>query len=223
MIKRNWLWMILAGCAFALLFLIYRIDMEQAVKVAAFIGTVFLLMTLIPNNVVTWVPKQYTQLIGFLRKMIVFRRDFGIVSGLVFALHASFALASYAGWEFSFILTKPIIFGEIALVIFALLLLTSSAISIRLLKEKWKLLHSMVWVAVPFVLLHSMVAELFYRNEYSTIGILGFGGLILCVFVEAILFYRNPQRQVAHKWRHLRFVILGCVLALALFLLYPTK
>lgn len=223
MIKRNWLWLVLTAFTHLALFLIYTVDMEQAVKTAALLGTVYLLLTLVPNNVVIWVPTQYTKLIAFLRKLIIFRRDFGITSGLVFALHASFALASYAGWDFSFILTKPIIFGEIALVVFVLLLVTSSALSMRLLKEKWKLLHSLVWVAVPFVLLHSMVAELFYRNEYSTIGILGFGGLILSVLAEAVLFFRNPQRQVAHKWRHLRLIILGSVLALALFLLYPTK
>lgn len=223
MIKRNWLWLVLTGSTHLILFLIYTVDMEQAVKTAALLGTVYLLLTLVPNNVVMWVPTQYIKLIAVLRKLVVLRRDFGITAGLVFALHASFALASYAGWDFAFILTKPIIFGEIALIIFALLLLTSSAISIRLLKEKWKLLHSLVWVAVPFVLLHSMVAELFYRNEYSTIGILGFGGLILSVLAEAVLFLRNPQKQVAHKWRHLRLIILGCVLALALFLLYPTK
>lgn len=223
MIKRNWLWFSLTGCAFGLLFLIYRVDMEQAVKTAAFFGTIFLILTLVPNNVVSWVPAQYVKLTAFLRKFIVFRRDLGIVSGMLFALHAGMALASYAGWDFAFILTKPIIFGEIGLIVFALLLLTSSAVSIRLLREKWKLLHSLVWVAVPFVLLHSMVAELFYRNEYSTIGILGFGGLILSVLVEAVLFYRNPQKQVPHKWRHLRLILLGGALALALFLLYPTK
>lgn len=223
MIKRNWLWLVLTAFTHLALFLIYTVDMEQAVKTAALLGTVYLLLTLVPNNVVIWVPTQYTRLIAFLRKLIILRRDFGITSGLVFALHASFALASYAGWDFSFILTKPIIFGEIALVVFVLLLVTSSALSMRLLKEKWKLLHSLVWMAVPFVLLHSMVAELFYRNEYSTIGILGFGGLILSVLAEAVLFFRNPQRQVAHKWRHLRLIILGSVLALALFLLYPTK
>lgn len=223
MIKRNWLWLALTSCTHLILFLIYTVDMEQAVKNAALFGTVYLLLTLVPINVVPWVPAQYTKFIALLRKLVVYRRDFGIASGLVFALHAMFALASYAGWDFAFILTKPIIFGEIALVIFVLLLLTSSAISIRVLKDKWKLLHSMVWVAVPFVLLHSMVAEFFYRNEYSTIGILGFGGLILSVLAEAVLFFRNPQKQAPHKWRHLRLIILGSALALALFLLYPTK
>lgn len=223
MIKRNWLWIVLAGCTYAALFLIYQADMEQAVKLGALFGTVYLLLTLVPNNLVTWVPTQYVQVITVLRKLVVYRRDLGITSGLVFALHTSFALASYAGWDLSFILTKPIIFGEIALIIFGLLLLTSSALSVRLLKEKWKLLHSLVWVAVPFVLLHSMVAELFYRNEYSTVGILGFGGLIVFVLIEAVLFYRNPQKQIPHKWRHLRLILLGSVLALALFLLYPTK
>lgn len=223
MIKRNWLWIVLAGCTYAALFLIYQADMEQAVKLGALFGTVYLLLTLVPNNLVTWVPTQYAQVVAVLRKLVVYRRDLGITSGLVFALHAAFALASYAGWDLSFILTKPIIFGETALIIFGLLLLTSSALSVRLLKEKWKLLHSLVWVAVPFVLLHSTVAELFYRNEYSTVGILGFGGLIVFVLIEAVLFYRNPQKQIPHKWRHLRLILLGSVLALALFLLYPTK
>ncbi|MFZ2026702.1 MAG: hypothetical protein WAV30_05430, partial [Microgenomates group bacterium] len=74
MIKRNWLWLALTGCAHLILFLIYTVDMEQAVKTAALFGTVYLLLTLVPNNVVSWVPTQYTKLIAVLRKLVVLRR-----------------------------------------------------------------------------------------------------------------------------------------------------
>jgi sulfoxide reductase heme-binding subunit YedZ len=222
-IKRNWLWICISTSVLVFLIVVYQIRQEQTVKLSAVCGTALLLLTLIPNNLLLWVPASYSKLLALLRGLVIKRRDLGISSGIVFLFHIVFALTVYNSWNISFFLTKAMIFGSVGMFVVVLLLVTSNNYSIRLLKNNWKIIQSIVWVAIPFILIHSLLASISFTDEYSKIGILGFGGLLIFIIVESILFLINPQKTIPHKWRHLRFILLGSILAAALFLLYPNK
>lgn len=222
MIKKNWLWIVLTILSFGLHTFFYKQSPAEAIEKSAQLGTVFLILVLIPKNLMMWLP-QNSVIQPLLKKLVVWRRDLGIVSGILFALHGMTATATYGNFQPNYFFDKTILPGFVALIIVYSLLLTSSSWSLRVLKQVWGKIQSLIWVAVPLVLLHSMIATMDYRGEYSTIGFIGFGGLIVFVSIEAYFFSIHAERPVNNKWKHIRLIVIGSVLALLIFFFYPDK
>lgn len=222
MIKKNWLWVVLTLLSFGLHTFFYTLSPAEAIEKSAQLGTMFLLLVLIPKNLTMWLPQDFVMQ-PLLKKLVVWRRDLGIVSGILFALHGITAMATYGNFQMSYFFDKAILPGFIALIIVYGLLLTSSSWSLRVLKQMWGKIQSLIWVAVPLVLLHSIIATMDYRGEYSTIGLIGFGGLIMLACIEAYFFAIHADRPVNNKWKHIRLIVIGSVLALLIFFFYPDK
>lgn len=220
MFKKNWLWMLLTVILGSFHIVTFRQSPGEAIIKSAQLGVVFLVLVLLPKNIIMWLPQDFAG-IPLLKKLVVWRRDLGIVSGILFAMHAMTATMQYGNFQPSYLLQKVILPGAIALLIVYLLLLTSSSWSLRTLKQTWGKIQSLIWIAVPLALLHSIIATLGYRGEYSVFGIVGLGGSIIFVCVEAYLFFRNPEKAINNRWKHIRLVSVGSILALLLFFFYP--
>ncbi len=219
MVKKNWLWFVLTVLVALLHFYTFQQSPGEAIIKSAQLGVVFLVLVLLPKNLIMWLPQDFIA-IPLLKKLVVWRRDLGIVSGILFALHAMTATMQYGNFEPSYLLMKAILPGTIALIIFYVLLLTSSSWSLRTLKQTWGIIQSLVWVAVPLALLHSIIATLGYRGEWSVFGIVGLGGLVVFACIEAALYYIHSDKIVINKWKHIRLTLIGSVLALLLFFFY---
>lgn len=220
MVKKNWLWFVLTVLVALLHFYTFRQSPGEAIIKSAQLGVVFLVLVLLPKNLIMWLPQDFIA-IPLLKKLVVWRRDLGIVSGILFAMHAMTATMQYGNFDPAYMFEKAILPGSIALIIVYILLLTSSSWSLKTLKQLWGKIQSLIWVAVPLALLHSIIATLGYRGEWSVFGIVGLGGLVVFVCIEAVLFFLHPDKIVVNKWKHLRLITIGSILALLLFFFYP--
>lgn len=220
MVKKNWLWFVLTVLVALLHFYTFLQSPGEAIIKSAQLGVVFLVLVLLPKNIIMWLPQDFIA-IPLLKKLVVWRRDLGIVSGILFAMHAMTATMQYGNFDPAYMLDKAILPGSIALTIVYILLLTSSSWSLKTLKQLWGKIQSLIWVAVPLALLHSIIATLGYRGEWSVFGIVGLGGLVVFVCIEAVLFFLHPDKIVVNKWKHVRLITIGSILALLLFFFYP--
>ncbi len=223
MIKHNRFWWLLTLASAGLLWIVFRFEPLRAIKLGALLGTGFLGLTLVPNNSITWVPSSFQTLRQLLKWALVKRRDFGITSGIIFIVHALMSWIALGNLSVTFLFSQPILFGVVGLIILGILLLTSNDYSVHVLRRKWKVFHNLIWVAIPFLLLHSVLAATIFSGEYSKIGILGFGGLIGLVLVEVVLKLCFPKRVPASRWDHIKLVTIGVILAMALFVVYPSN
>lgn len=222
-VRNNIKWYIMTMVNLGFVMFVYRDNPPFAVQLAALIGVIYLGMTLLPKNILYWLPVSWTALRGRVQNLVVMRRDFGITAGFTFLIHAILALVAYGNFEASFLFMKSNVFGVAALFIFIALLLTSSNASIRYLRARWRSLHSLIWLGVPFILIHSLLAKAAFQGDYDLLGIAGVIGLILFVLLEAALILINPQKPFLDKWKHVRLILIGTILAMLLFLVYPNK
>ncbi len=221
MIKHNWFWWLLTLASAGLLWIVFQFEPLRAIKLSALLGTGFLGLTLVPNNSIMWIPTSLQSIKQVLKWALVKRRDFGITSGIIFIIHALMSWIALGNLSVTFLFSQPIFFGVVGLIILGILLLTSNDYSVHVLRRKWKLFHNLIWVAIPFLLLHSVLAATLYSGEYSKIGILGFGGLIGLVLVEGLLKLYFPMRVTSRRWDHIKLITIGIILALLLFVAYP--
>lgn len=221
MLKRNLFWIITAIITYIFIFLIFYISPSLSVKYAALIGVIYLGLTLIPINSIRWISPRFPFIFNTFRWIITHRRDFGINAGLAFLAHADLSWFVHGNLSLSFLFTPPIIFGTIAYVIFLLILVSSNTYAINKLRTNWKRLQSLVWVTIPFVLIHSIIASTIYQGELTKIGVIGFGGLIIFAVFETMLIIVNPETRKTNNWKHIRLILIGNILALILFIVYP--
>jgi len=220
MFKKNWLWVLLSSFFTGLHIFIFQQSPGEAISKSAQLGVVFLVLVLLPKNLIIWLPQDFI-MIPLLKKLVVWRRDLGIVSGVLFALHAITASIQYGKLNPSYLISQTMLPGTIALVVFYALLLTSNSWSLKVFKQTWGKIQSLVWIAVPLALVHSVIATLGYRGEWSMFGIVGLGGLVAFACIEAMLFFLHPDKAVINKWKHIRLTLIGSILALLLFFFYP--
>lgn len=135
--------------------------------------------------------------IGLLRTLVGLRRQAGIVMFYFALFHFLYFAASQAGSPITLLLDilnmmSAYWYGAVALLILTPLFITSNAISTRVLKKWWKRLHRIIYIALPFILLHSAAME----GEGSA------GAIALTLFFYAlkavewyILYTRKRKRQ----------------------------
>ena len=223
-LSRNYLWMVLIVLDTGVVYFFWHfLGQSDGIKAATYIGIAYLVLTLVPNNLIRWAPLSWR---GTLAHIARYKRDFGITAGLLFVMHGLLAVISLNGLNTRFLFSKPILFALVASTIFELMLITGNAWSVRYLKTYWKKLHSFVWFALPFALVHSVLASQLFTGDWSKVGVIGLGGLIVFVAWEAVMYLRYPDAPGANtplKWRHAKMVIGGILLALAIFVLYPQR
>jgi DMSO/TMAO reductase YedYZ heme-binding membrane subunit len=101
--------------------------------------------------------------VAFFTKIKWLRKPLGIIAGFYMLVHAMWYFIHYSGfttpismvqdptfWK----LNNGLMWGTFASIISFLMLITSNAFSVKLLKEKWKYLHRLGHFLYIFVLLH---------------------------------------------------------------------
>jgi len=210
MLKNNKNWLIISLVSLILVGIAGFLKKRAEVSISAYIGILFLVLTLIPKNLALLLPAGWQKPFQAVGK---YKRDFGITAGLLFLTHALLAWNIFGKLKPEFLVRGEIILGLIALIIFIALLLTSSKWSIRILKKNWKRLHILVWAAVPLAFLHSSIAALHFTNEMSIIAVVGFGSLYLLAFAQIFI----------KKWQHFALILVSWILGIILLsVAYPS-
>jgi DMSO/TMAO reductase YedYZ heme-binding membrane subunit len=184
------------------------------VSIMAWVGLVFLMLTLIPANVLRFgvLPDWRKRLTPIAQR----RRTLGLMTALWFWGHYNLAVklvrsSQKAPSEIQAQYDPVLDTGQIALFIFLLLFLTSYKWSRQPLKGDWKRLQSLVWVAVPLILVHSISAKWAFEQQpvhvslAMLLSIIGFAGY------EAV---RLGRRRHPDRWRHVLLIAVGLVIAL---------
>ncbi len=172
---------------------------------SAYIGTVLLVVTLLPSNLLCFGRFSHGKRMRALAKL---RKPLGISAGVWFVVHSAASV-----WEY-FDLSLPlgpqfvrtgIVLGIVATLVFVLMLATSTGQAQRTLGGNWKRLHRLVWFAVPLSLAHALVA-----GGLEPPAIILYGGIMVYAAFE----YRALRRHGAGEARtHLVLVGAGTLAA----------
>ena len=153
---------------------------------SAYIGTVLLVGTLLPSNLLRfgWFSRgRRTRALARLRKPL------GISAGVWFVVHSvasvweHFDLSLPLGPQFA---RTGIVLGLVSTLVFILMLATSTGRAQRTLGANWKRLHRLVWFAVPLSLAHALVT-----GGLEPPAILLYGGIMAFAVFE----YRALRRR----------------------------
>lgn len=207
LLRRNILWFLLTAILGT-----FAWFAEKAVSLTAMLGTVFLLLTLLPENLRKLPIPGFQKTKALLGKLTLLRRDFGIVAGLLFVEHVLLVLRYFGYFTTVPLLTKTNFPGSIALIVMIILILTSNLWSMKLLKQYWKAVQSLVWFALPLIFAHGILAKWAAEQELSAISIIGYGGLALFVVLEIVAGVVTGQRSKT-ALRHAVLMFVGSLVA----------
>lgn len=174
------------------------------IKSSVYGGLIFLVFTLIPIH---------------FRKLARYRRDFGIVSGILITLHGILAFKTLMNASVEKLFHQVIINGYIAAIIIAVLLITSNYGVQRKLRKTWRTIHALVWFVLPLSLLHALMAGRYYMGELPKLAVLLLGGLAIFGIVKIVL----PKSSLKENIRDALLVVLGVIFAIGIALLYPVS
>lgn len=169
-------------------------------KTSVYIGLLFLILTLIPIH---------------FKKLVTYRRDFGITSGVLILLHGSLAFNTVMNAVIMKLFHETIVNGYIASLIIVLLLITSSYFVQRKLGNKWRTLHALIWFSLPLSLIHAVMAAQYYTGDLPILALLALGGLVLFGVGKIIL----PKSNMRENIRDASLLILGIMFAFGIVLL----
>ncbi|MBD2387180.1 ferric reductase-like transmembrane domain-containing protein [Cylindrospermum sp. FACHB-282] len=182
---------------------------------SSLVGSVFLLVTLLPNNLLRFERLSKSRK---LRALARIRRELGIASGVWFVIHAALSIQKYFSSEISFftqLTYREILPGFLSLIVFVLLLVTSNRWSQRLLGQNWQKLHSLVWLVLPLVLTHVTFVTLHYHGMILPPPFITYLGLMIFAAVE---FFGLRQNFPNKNWQHSALVAVGCLICLPIIL-----
>lgn len=172
------------------------------IKSSIYGGLIFLILTLIPIH---------------FKKLARYRRDFGIVSGILITLHGILAFKTLLNASFAKMFHQVIINGYLAAIVFVLLLITSNFGVQRKLGKTWRTIHALIWFVLPLSLLHALMAARYYTGDLPIAAFLSIGGLGLFGIAKIVL----PKSNLKEHIRDAILVILGVFFAIGVVLLYP--
>lgn len=174
------------------------------IKTSIYLGLVLLIFTLVPIH---------------FKKLVRYRRDFGIASGILITLHGIFAFNTLMNASVEKLFHQVIINGYLAAIIIVLLLITSNYSVQRKLRNKWRVIHAFVWFALPLSLLHSLMAGRYYTGDLPILALLSIGGLGIFGIGKIIL----PKSNLKENIRDALLVLLGVMFAIGIVLIYPVS
>jgi DMSO/TMAO reductase YedYZ heme-binding membrane subunit len=222
--QRNKVWIALSILLTALFALVVILTGDEAmsnlISGTAYTGIAFLMLVLIPGNVLKLQIPRLKDATPFLARLSRYRRSFGIISGLLFVAHAASVIVSarlFTGFypEKAFFIMKAVIPGTISLIIMILLLLTSNRFAKTHLGKSWKPLQSLIWISVPLMVAHSFLMT----TEIELPVALAFGSTILLIIAECWIYAKRPPIDTAAYKRHLWLTITGLLIAAAVVIL----
>ncbi|MEI6462883.1 MAG: hypothetical protein WCO33_04445 [bacterium] len=179
-------WIVPSILSIVLSFAAYLITKETSTftTVSAFFSMIFLGLTLIPGNLGNVLPSSMNTLKKTIFKAIAKRRDFGIMFGVTILAHAIFAELKFYNLNILKGLTPDIIPGGIVLFLVAIMLITSNY-SVQRIVKRWKLIHSVIWFALPVVVIHGIFSAYNFKGELGVVNIIS---ILLLLFAFAKFF-----------------------------------
>ncbi|KPF78091.1 hypothetical protein IP88_04870 [alpha proteobacterium AAP81b] len=150
------------------------------------------------------------------RALLKKRRTLGLMAALCFWVHYNFAVEMlrqrHGPAEIQARYDPVLDPGQLAAFIFLILFLTSYEWARRLLKQDWKRLQSLVWFAVPLILVHSIAAKRAFEGRLTDVSLAILAAIIGLAVAE---FFRLG---VGHRdrFRHPALLALGLIVALVL-------
>lgn len=194
------LWIVLFAAS-CVLVLISGFVGVNGVKTSIYLALGFLTFTLVPIH---------------FKKLVKYRRDFGITAGMLIALHGALASWTYLQLSPNNVLQLPIVGGFVGALIIVSMLITSNYIVQRRLKNAWKSVHAFIWFVLPLGLMHGNIAAQAYLGETPVIAIAILGGLGFFGIAKLVLSKANMREGL----RDAALVIAGGVFNWILLLIY---
>lgn len=133
--------------------------------------------------------------------LVRLRRDLGLTTFFYGSLH----LLAWAWFEQALslslmaqdVLDRPFVaFGLATYVIFLLLALTSNRWSMRRLKQRWKLLHRLIYVAAATAMIHYWLHKA-GKNDFTQVWI--YGGLVLILLGLRLYWYLSQRSRLKQE------------------------
>lgn len=196
------------------------LDTNTWVILAADIGVILLVGTLVPSNLLRFRRLKRWRSLKVLAR---FRAPVGISSGVWFVAHAilSLRLFDLAVPLLPQFATADIVVGALAMVVFVAMLATSNEASQRLLGKDWKRLQQFVWFALPLALTHTVLASLRFLGETESIGLVVLGGLLGFVAFEGLASWWRGGAARRKASTHVSLAAAGVLAAALLYAFLP--
>jgi DMSO/TMAO reductase YedYZ heme-binding membrane subunit len=196
------------------------ISANNAVSVTADIGSLLLLGTLVPSNLLRFKRLKQWRALKILAR---FRAPVGISSGVWFVAHTIlslrlFDLATPLLPQFA---TADIVIGALAIVVFVAMLATSNEASQRLLGKNWKRLQLLVWFALPLALAHTVLSSLRFLKDAESLGLIVLGGLLGFVAFEGLASWWRGGAARRKASTHVSLAAAGVLVAALLYVFLP--
>lgn len=185
------------------------------ISLLAWFGVDGLILTLLPNNLLSFSVIQTSCLARPLLFLVRFRRSIGITTGLLLVFHGLTAFTTELNLQIHALFLSPIRLGLMVLMIIFLLLATSNTTAQRVLGTRWKYIHRLIWLALPLAFTHSLLASTTFRGRLSFVGGIGLGAILAYVILENILALRLPAPPPARRL-HLLYSLIGALLTIIL-------
>jgi DMSO/TMAO reductase YedYZ heme-binding membrane subunit len=209
-----WLWVVnLAGAVLCgLIFLSSKDNRFLAISSSAYVGLIFLLLTLLPNNLLRLHRWEHW---GIKWPMADYRQQFGLLSFGWFWVHFTLAVTYLRSrLDIGEIRHSQIDYaldtGQISIFVFVLLFITSNRWSQKVLGGNWNRLHSLVWVTIPLILMHAVSARWWFVKEPAFSAIAP-ASLIVFALYEFSLF--KQLNITTDRFRHIVLIGVGMVYA----------
>jgi len=202
-IPKTTLWVKLIIASSVCIFLCSMVGITT-VKISIYLGLIFLILTLVPIH---------------FKKLVRYRRDFGITAGMLIALHGIFAFWTYLPSSLNNLLQLPIVGGVVGMLVIVSMLITSNYVVQRKLKNAWKSIHAFIWFILPVALMHANLAAQAYLGETPILAIAILGGLGFFGIAKLVLSKANMREGL----RDAALAIAGGVFNWVLLLLYTAS
>lgn len=197
------LWLILSIACMGLVLFASFFNIST-VKSTVYIGIAFLILTLVPIHFKKWA--QY-------------RRDFGIVAGILLIVHGLLAFKTYFNFSIPSLFGSRMFSGTLAALVLFIMLVTSNFGIQRKLKGWWRVIHAVVWFAVPLSLVHAIMAGSAFTGETPILAVLTLGGILIFTFIKPIL----PGSNQKESFRDMGLAIAGVLVAFSIYSYAPVK
>ena len=152
------------------------------VSISGFIALIAYILTIVPKNATTVFPS--TKKLKFIKLLFKYRKHTGLSAFFFSSIHGAITISHLKIDLLSLNTYSYYYSGTIAFIIFTLLAITSNKFSIKKLNKKWKLLHSLTYVAMIMLLIH--VWSMMKNNWTELTGI----GLCLLISIAIMYFIR---------------------------------
>lgn len=122
------------------------------VSISGFIALIAYILSIVPKNVTTVFP--FAKKNKFIKLLFKYRKHTGLSAFFWSSIHATITISHLNINLLTLNTYQHYYSGTTAFAIFILLAITSNKFSIKKLKNKWKVLHSLTYVAMVMLFIH---------------------------------------------------------------------